>query len=127
MGFSPWLVVIEMMQYGDLRKVVQACYTKKKMLTYYEMLNLGQQIAKGLDYIATNGWVHMDVAARNILVHEKSHVKIADFGIVRWMCGRRGASSFSRLYTTSPILSQRQKRLTRILVSITSRNTFGWR
>jgi serine/threonine protein kinase len=36
-----------------------------------------------LEFVAAKGYVHMDVAARNVLLHTNNLVKLADFGITR--------------------------------------------
>jgi serine/threonine protein kinase len=35
-----------------------------------------------MDYLTKQGFVHMDLAARNCLLAEQNVVKIADFGLV---------------------------------------------
>ena len=77
---------------------VQASYSKKLMYTPTEQLYFALQIAKGMTFISAQvgivwysivqclfcfqGYVHMDLAARNVLVHENSALKISDFGCV---------------------------------------------
>lgn len=36
-----------------------------------------------MEYLAGMGYVHRDVAARNILVTDRRVIKIADFGLMR--------------------------------------------
>merc|ERR1712232_1233358 len=72
-----------MMQYGDLKKVLLACKAKDMELSFLEFLILGEQLASALEYVAKKGYVHMDVAARNALLHTNNLVKLADFGITR--------------------------------------------
>lgn len=83
MSQRPWLVCIELMLYGDVRKVIQAARNKKLDFTFAEQLHLARQVCDGLGFVAAQGYVHMDVAARNILMHENCIVKIADFGCAR--------------------------------------------
>ncbi|EDQ85288.1 uncharacterized protein MONBRDRAFT_34315 [Monosiga brevicollis MX1] len=77
----PWLCVLEIMPYGDLRKVLQTCASKNLHLTLVERLNFIKQTLAGMEYIASQGFVHMDLAARNVLLGENNLTKIADFGI----------------------------------------------
>ncbi|EDQ85658.1 uncharacterized protein MONBRDRAFT_29090 [Monosiga brevicollis MX1] len=79
----PWLMVLEYLQYGDLRNVLKGCASKNIELQYEDQLNFAVQIAKGMAYIAAQGMVHMDLAARNCLVAENNLVKVADFGLTR--------------------------------------------
>jgi len=44
---------------------------------------VAQQMAAGLGFVASKKIVHLDMAARNCLVHSKTCVKIADFGLSR--------------------------------------------
>eukprot|EP00039_Didymoeca_costata_P023759 m.8143 g.8143 ORF g.8143 m.8143 type:complete len:664 (+) comp3845_c0_seq1:158-2149(+) len=83
MVYRPWLVVLEMMQYGDLKKVLLACQSKDMQLTFIEFLIMAEQVAAALEYVAARGYIHMDVAARNALLHTKNLVKLSDFGITR--------------------------------------------
>ena len=39
------------------------------------------QIASGMSYVANLGYVHMDLAARNVLLDDRNVVKVADFGL----------------------------------------------
>lgn len=77
----PWLAVLEMMNYGDLRSVMRTCVQKKIGVTLLEKLVLMEQALAGMVYVAERGYVHMDIAARNMLLHTNNLVKIADFGI----------------------------------------------
>ncbi len=79
----PWLVVLEFCPYGDLLDVLQTLREKGAKLALIEQLRLGVGIASGLAYVAQQGLVHMDMAARNCLLHEGNVVKVADFGHAR--------------------------------------------
>ena len=48
-----------------------------------ERIRLAIEIANGLEYLASRGFVHRDVAARNILVNSEFKAKISDFGMSR--------------------------------------------
>ncbi|CAI9541255.1 unnamed protein product [Staurois parvus] len=47
------------------------------------MLHIAQQIAAGMVYLASQHFVHRDLATRNCLVGENLLVKIGDFGMSR--------------------------------------------
>lgn len=52
-------------------------------LTQPQMLHIAQQIAAGMVYLASQHFVHRDLATRNCLVGENLLVKIGDFGMSR--------------------------------------------
>lgn len=55
----------------------------KKGVELKDMLNMANQIAKGMNFLASKKCVHRDLAARNILISEDKILKIADFGLAR--------------------------------------------
>ena len=69
-------------QYGDLRDVLRTCEEKSLQLTYLEQLTMSVQMARGLAFMASKRFIHMDIAARNVLLTENNKIKIADFGLV---------------------------------------------
>jgi len=79
----PWLTVIEYLDYGDGREALMSAKEKGVVLTYAEQLHMANQVANGMCVIADLGMIHMDLAARNILLGRRSIVKIADFGLTR--------------------------------------------
>jgi len=83
MVYRPWLVVLEMMQYGDLKKVMLACQSKNMKLSFLEQLLMAEQVAGALEHCSSKGFIHMDIAARNALLHTNNLVKLSDFGITR--------------------------------------------
>ncbi len=82
---APWLVVLEFMQYGDLRSVLQGCQQKSVTATRLEQLHIMHQLSSGCAHMAAKRFVHMDLAARNCLVGSGLSVKVADFGLVRFV------------------------------------------
>uniref|UniRef100_A0A3B4VJG8 receptor protein-tyrosine kinase n=1 Tax=Seriola dumerili TaxID=41447 RepID=A0A3B4VJG8_SERDU len=57
--------------------------TRPVELTQSQMLHIAQQIASGMVYLASQHFVHRDLATRNCLVGENLLVKIGDFGMSR--------------------------------------------
>eukprot|EP00040_Diaphanoeca_grandis_P035098 m.219698 g.219698 ORF g.219698 m.219698 type:complete len:709 (+) comp33302_c0_seq1:191-2317(+) len=77
----PWLVVLELCTYGDLQEVLRSCLENKFAVRTCEQMSWAIQLASALDYVAQNRFVHMDVAARNIMVDVGHRIKLGDFGL----------------------------------------------
>uniref|UniRef100_A0A670YYU4 Tyrosine-protein kinase receptor n=1 Tax=Pseudonaja textilis TaxID=8673 RepID=A0A670YYU4_PSETE len=89
---DPLIMVFEYMKHGDLNKflrahgpdaVLMAEGSHLAELTQSQMLHIAQQIAAGMVYLASQHFVHRDLATRNCLVGENLLVKIGDFGMSR--------------------------------------------
>lgn len=79
----PWLTVLEYVKYGDMLAVVKTAAEKAFEIQYTEHLHWTQQMADGMAYISSRNMIHMDLAARNVLLGQNNNVKIADFGLTR--------------------------------------------
>uniref|UniRef100_A0A8D0FXH6 Tyrosine-protein kinase receptor n=1 Tax=Strix occidentalis caurina TaxID=311401 RepID=A0A8D0FXH6_STROC len=89
---DPLIMVFEYMKNGDLNKFLRAHGPDAVLiaegncpadLTQSQMLHIAQQIAAGMVYLASQHFVHRDLATRNCLVGENLLVKIGDFGMSR--------------------------------------------
>ncbi|XP_069631344.1 BDNF/NT-3 growth factors receptor-like [Haliaeetus albicilla] len=89
---DPLIMVFEYMKNGDLNKFLRAHGpdavliaegNRPAELTQSQMLHIAQQIAAGMVYLASQHFVHRDLATRNCLVGENLLVKIGDFGMSR--------------------------------------------
>lgn len=81
------LLVFEFVSKGDLAKYLQKCGdedVKELDILYYAL-----QVADGMRYLAGENIVHRDLAARNVLLGENQVVKIADFGLARFLSDER--------------------------------------
>ena len=79
----PWLCIIELLKYGDVQALMLMCKEKEYTVKLVEMLHMAAQIATGMAHMATLGWIHMDLAARNVLVDSGLVCKVSDFGLTR--------------------------------------------
>ena len=80
---APWLCVLEYMEYGDLRSVLKAAEGKGLELQLTDQLNWSRQLAAGCGWISKARLIHMDLAARNVLLGANNGVKVADFGMTQ--------------------------------------------
>ncbi|XP_078692958.1 uncharacterized protein LOC144922785 [Branchiostoma floridae x Branchiostoma belcheri] len=83
-------LITEFMPYGDLKSFLKNCReeetsdkSRDDIYTFevIQMYQVARQIARGMDHIARSRYVHGDLAARNVLVGKRLHVKISDFGL----------------------------------------------
>ncbi|XP_028678490.2 NT-3 growth factor receptor [Erpetoichthys calabaricus] len=92
---DPLIMVFEYMKHGDLNKFLRAHgpdamilvdgqpRQAKGELGLSQMLHIATQIASGMVYLASQHFVHRDLATRNCLVGNNLLVKIGDFGMSR--------------------------------------------
>ncbi|GMT00173.1 hypothetical protein PENTCL1PPCAC_22347, partial [Pristionchus entomophagus] len=92
---SPIVLVLEYCANGDLLSYMRKRLTymidhsnrlsvdPQFMITQRQQLMFAAQIAQGLEFISQRGFIHRDVAARNILVDSFNTCKIGDFGLCR--------------------------------------------
>ncbi|CAJ0593679.1 unnamed protein product [Cylicocyclus nassatus] len=71
----------EGIDYSDLP--VDGNYNIEMVVTLKQLLMFPLQISYGLEYLFSKGFVHRDIAARNIFVNAKASCKIGGFGLCR--------------------------------------------
>jgi serine/threonine protein kinase len=75
---DPLLVVLEFCEHGALNR-----YVKVFDLDQMRLYRLSADCAEGLQYLSDRGFIHRDVAARNVLISSDHRAKISDFGMSR--------------------------------------------
>eukprot|EP00051_Salpingoeca_urceolata_P025605 m.462593 g.462593 ORF g.462593 m.462593 type:complete len:1011 (+) comp20351_c1_seq3:866-3898(+) len=82
---EPLQLVIEYCALGDakelLRKYRPSRPTDPSRLSLALRMSLCAEIADGMQFLSSQGCVHRDLSARNILVNAKLIAKVADFGL----------------------------------------------
>jgi serine/threonine protein kinase len=101
-------IVMEYVPGGDLKGLID----EKGRLPGPELARLGEEICAGLAHAHERGVIHRDIKPHNILLDEKGHVKVTDFGIARALdttqATRTGSFLGTALYS-SPEQLQGQK------------------
>lgn len=75
--------VSELSTFATLSSTASTYSTVQLRITSKELIKFAYHIAKGMEYVASQGIVHRDLASRNILVSEEKICKVADFGFAR--------------------------------------------
>ena len=70
-------------------------------------LRFGRDCAAGMTYLAEKGFVHRDIAARNVLVSSDMRCKVSDFGLTRQTTADE---EYCECYGCSPKQKERKKK-----------------
>lgn len=79
---SPIWIVMELARHGEMRAYLQ---NNKDRLNLSTLVLYAYQLSTALSYLESKKFVHRDIAARNVLVYSHDCVKLADFGLSRWV------------------------------------------
>ncbi|XP_076059767.1 protein tyrosine kinase 2 Fak isoform X3 [Oratosquilla oratoria] len=79
---SPIWIVMELARHGEMRAYLQ---NNKHRLELSTLILYAYQLSTALSYLESKKFVHRDIAARNVLVYSHENVKLADFGLSRWV------------------------------------------
>ncbi|XP_073331157.1 tyrosine-protein kinase receptor TYRO3 [Pagrus major] len=77
------LVILPFMKHGDLRRfLIDTRYGDIPMFVPHQsLLRFMIDIAAGMDYLSSQGFLHRDLAARNCMLGDDLRVCVADFGL----------------------------------------------
>lgn len=78
----PVFIVMELARLGEMRAYLQNNQHRLNLVT---LLTYAYQLSSAISYLESKRFVHRDIAARNVLVAEHKNVKLADFGLSRWV------------------------------------------
>ncbi|KAG9274139.1 tyrosine-protein kinase receptor TYRO3-like [Astyanax mexicanus] len=77
------LVILPFLKHGDLRRFLIATrYGDIPMFVPHQsLLRFMVDIATGMEYLSSKGFLHRDLAARNCMLGDDLRVRVADFGL----------------------------------------------
>jgi c-src tyrosine kinase len=82
---DPLFLVFEFMPNGDLKTLLRIFCSEaslKSAITTDHMLKLSADVLNGFSYLQREGYVHRDIAARNVLINDAFTAKLGDFGLI---------------------------------------------
>eukprot|EP00730_Choanoeca_flexa_P009084 TRINITY_DN12581_c1_g1_i6.p3 TRINITY_DN12581_c1_g1~~TRINITY_DN12581_c1_g1_i6.p3 ORF type:complete len:207 (+),score=50.95 TRINITY_DN12581_c1_g1_i6:139-759(+) len=81
---EPKSLILEFVDGGDLHQLFEA----KEQFSHEIKFSWARQLASAVAYIHNQGWIHRDIACRNLLLDRASGaVKLADFGLAMSLNG----------------------------------------
>jgi len=98
---TSWNFILEYMQFGSLRHLMDNLISEKWKLGQKDLLHLFMDIVSGLRYLHINFFSHRDIKPENILVDTKNRLKIADFGISKTVQGSNSLYHTTQIGTLS--------------------------
>ncbi|XP_050672649.1 tyrosine-protein kinase Btk29A isoform X1 [Leptidea sinapis] len=87
----PIYIVTEYMRHGSLFNYLRR--SAPDLLSPAVLLDMCIQVCKGMAYLERHNYIHRDLAARNCLVGDENVVKVADFGLARYVLDDQYTSS----------------------------------
>ncbi|XP_037297481.1 tyrosine-protein kinase Btk29A isoform X2 [Manduca sexta] len=87
----PIYIVTEYMRHGSLFNYLRR--TSPDQLGHAVLLDMCIQVCRGMAYLERHNYIHRDLAARNCLVGDENVVKVADFGLARYVLDDQYTSS----------------------------------
>lgn len=88
----PIYIVTEYMKHGSLLNYLRR-HEQTLIGNMGLLLDMCIQVSKGMAYLERHNYIHRDLAARNCLVGSENTVKVADFGLARYVLDDQYTSS----------------------------------
>ncbi|GAB6031135.1 hypothetical protein CHUAL_014209 [Chamberlinius hualienensis] len=88
----PIYIVTEFMKHGSLLNYLRRCESRLINKSNV-LLDMALQVCGGMAYLEHHNYIHRDLAARNCLVGNENMVKVADFGLARYVLDDEYTSS----------------------------------
>ncbi|XP_035709078.1 tyrosine-protein kinase Btk29A isoform X2 [Folsomia candida] len=88
----PIYIITEYMKHGALLNYLRRNETNLQV-NLDALLDMCTQVCKGMAYLERHNYIHRDLAARNCLVGLDNVVKVADFGLARYVLDDQYTSS----------------------------------
>ncbi|CAL8240422.1 unnamed protein product [Merluccius merluccius] len=101
-GSSVPLVILPFMKHGDLRQfLITTRYGVVPIFVPHQsLLRFMVDIAAGMQYLSSQGFLHRDLAARNCMIGDSLRVCVADFGLAKKI---ESSSDYYRQLTTTRV------------------------
>uniref|UniRef100_A0A7E4W137 Tyrosine-protein kinase n=1 Tax=Panagrellus redivivus TaxID=6233 RepID=A0A7E4W137_PANRE len=80
---APFYIITEYMNKGNLLEYLRK--SDRTKLPPAILMHFATQIASGMAYLESRNFIHRDLAARNCLLNDDHVVKVADFGLARFL------------------------------------------
>ncbi|KAM6972799.1 inactive tyrosine-protein kinase 7a [Aplochiton taeniatus] len=82
---EPHYLILEYAQMGDLKQYLKMCKNKDKPKAHHlsskQKVGVCLQVAKAMEHLSNQRFVHKDLATRNCLISNKRQVKVSSLGL----------------------------------------------